>query len=49
MDINLQVEQFTTNLDEKHILAMNIAKDHLETSFDITKCNGFKDFLSQKK
>ena len=49
MDINLKVEQFTKSLDEKQILALQIAQNHLGTSFDISKCNGFKEYISQQK
>lgn len=49
MDSSSQTEAFIQQLDEKQLLALNIAKDHLGSSFDITKCNGFKDYISSQK
>ena len=49
MDYTTQVNSFLKELDDKQKQALEIAKNHLGTSFDITKCNAFKDYLSQQK
>ena len=36
------------NLNEKERVAMEIAKDHLKTSFDLEKCIDFKNWSSKK-
>lgn len=36
--------EFIKNLSDKERIAMNIAIEHLESSFDIEKCIGFKHF-----
>ena len=39
---------YLQNLDEKERVAMEIAKDHLKTSFDLEKCIDFKNWSSKK-
>ena len=39
---------YLQNLDEKERIAMEIAKDHLKTSFDLEKCIDFKNWSSKK-
>ncbi len=34
-------------LDDKQILALHIARDHLRTSFDLIKTIGFNDWLKK--
>lgn len=44
------IDDFKATLDDKHIVAMKIAQEQLESSFDITKSIGFKEwYASQKK
>lgn len=49
MDNSIEVSQFLEQLDDIQKLALDIASNHLGTSFDITKCNAFKDFQNSKK
>ena len=39
---------YLQNLNEKERIAMEIAKDHLKTSFDLEKCIDFKNWSSKK-
>ena len=39
---------YLQNLNEKERVAMEIAKDHLKTSFDLEKCIDFKNWSSKK-
>lgn len=48
-DNNKLVKEFLEQLDDSQKKALEIAQDHLESSFDITKCNAFKDYLNSKK
>lgn len=41
-------KEYLQNLDEKERVAMEIAKDHLKTSFDLEKCIDFKNWSSKK-
>ena len=43
------VEKFIATLDDKHIVAMKIAQEQLESSFDVTKCIGFKEWYSSQE
>ena len=45
MNNSEKVPQFLEELNDIQKIAYNIAKDHLGTSFDISKCNGFIDFI----
>lgn len=42
------IENFIASMDDKELLAYQIAKDHLESSFDIEKCIGFHSFKKQQ-
>ena len=42
------IEEYLKYLSEKEYKAYEIAKDHLETSFDLMKSNGFLDWLKTK-
>lgn len=47
-----EIFDYLSDLDEHHIKAYNIAFNHLETSFDILRSNGFKEWvkrIDQKK
>jgi hypothetical protein len=43
------IQEFLEQLDDVQKLALNIAKDHLGTSFDISKSNAFVDYMKSKK
>ena len=43
-----QVNNYIKSLTEKEIQAYRIAKDHLGSSFDITKSIGFIKFIKEK-
>ena len=51
MSNNVQndIDMYLTSLNEQQLKAYNIAKRHLGTSFDITRSNGYKDWLKSKK
>lgn len=40
--------EYLTQLDEINIKAYNIAFDHLGTSFNIARTNGYKEWLAHK-
>jgi hypothetical protein len=42
------IYQYLNQLDEHHKQAYLIAKEHLGTSFNILKSNGYKEWLSTK-
>ena len=42
-------EEYLNNLNETEKKALQIAKEHLETSFHITKSNGFAQYEKSKK
>jgi|Laugresbdmm110sn_1035088.scaffolds.fasta_scaffold467099_1 hypothetical protein len=42
-------EQYIAQLDEHHRKAMEIAKSHLGTSFNIKRSNGFMDWRKKQK
>jgi len=42
------VKEYTSSLSELHKNALTIAEDHLGSSFDIIKSNGFKNWLKSK-
>ncbi len=48
MDRTIDLNEFMQQLDDIQILALNIAKEHLGSSFDITKSNAFIDYLKLK-
>ena len=43
------IDVYLKTLNEHQLKAYNIAKRHLGTSFDITRSNGYKDWLKAKK
>ena len=43
------IQQYLSELSEIHKDAVKIAEDHLGSSFDIIKSNGFKEWLARKK
>ena len=43
-----EIFDYLNELDEHHIIAYNIAFDHLGSSFDILRSNGFKEWLKSK-
>lgn len=43
-----EIFDYLNELDEHNRNAYNIAFDHLGTSFNIARSNGFKDWLSHK-
>lgn len=47
IDEKKMIEKYMNQLNDIHKQAMSIAKDHLETSFDITKSNGYKKWLKE--
>ena len=51
MSNNVQndIDMYLSSLNEQQLKAYNIAKRHLGTSFDITRSNGYKDWLKSKK
>ena len=42
-----EIYDYLSKLDEHHIIAYNIAFDHLGTSFDILRSNGFKEWIQR--
>lgn len=42
------IEKYLNSLNDKEKIALNIAKDHLGSSFDIERCIGFQEFLKSK-
>lgn len=42
-------KQYVDGMDDKERLAFEIAKDHLGSSFDLSKSIGFKKFVDKKK
>lgn len=44
---NEMEEKYTKSLNEKEKKAFEIAKQHLATSFDISKSNGFNEWKKQ--
>ena len=43
-----EIFDYLSKLDEHHIIAYNIAFDHLGSSFDILRSNGFKEWFKSK-
>ena len=43
-----QIQEYLKTLSPKQLQAYHIAKDHLESSFDIVKSNGFLEWLKIK-
>ena len=47
-EIKKQIDNYLKSLDEKDKIAYNIAIDHLGTSFNIIKSNGFTEWQKKK-
>lgn len=43
------IQEFLEQLDDIQKIAFDIAKDHLGSSFDISKSNAFIDYIKSKK
>ena len=43
------IDEYIASLDEQHRIVYEIAKDHLETSFDIEKSIGYLQWLSKRR
>jgi hypothetical protein len=43
------IQEYIQTLNEKELYAIEIAKDHLESSFDIEKSVGFLEFKKSYK
>lgn len=43
---NIDIQNYLEQLTPLQKIAYEIAKDHLKTSFDITRSNGFNEWLS---
>lgn len=41
------IEKYLSQLDDKQKKAFEIAKNHLKTSFNIPKSNGFKQWIKR--
>ena len=41
------IEDFKATLDDKYVVAMKIAQEQLESSFDITKSIGFNEWCAK--
>ena len=48
-EIQMRVYNYLSQFDDKHIKAYNIAREHLQTSFDIVKSIGFINYLKKIK
>jgi hypothetical protein len=44
----LFIEEYISQLSEVEKIAYEIAKEHLGSSFNIKRSNGFKEWLNQK-
>jgi hypothetical protein len=43
------VEEYISSLTPHQQEALRIARSHLESSFDVLRSNGFKEFLKEKE
>lgn len=48
IDLQREIYEYLSGLDEINRKGYEIAYDHLGTSFNISRSNGFKQWLSQK-
>ena len=48
-ETNLSIQQYLAQLDDIQKKAHDIAKQHLGTSYNIAKSNGYMDWLKQQK
>ena len=44
-----ELNEFLKTLNEKERISLEIAKEHLGTSFDYYRCNGFVDWKKKQK
>lgn len=44
-----EIFEYLNEMDEHNRTAYDIAYSHLGTSFNIARCNGFKEWLAHKK
>ena len=42
------IEEYLKTLSEKELKAYNIAKDHLQSSFNIKKSNGYLEWVKKQ-
>lgn len=51
MDNNTEhlINEFLASLDEKQLIAYNIAKSHLGTLFSLDKSNAYLEWLAQSR
>ena len=47
MTLEEAINQYEESMDEANIIAYNIAKNQLESSFDIEKSIGFLEFIQE--
>lgn len=47
-DIEQYKKEFLQEMDDKTKVAYEIAKEHLDTSFDIEKCLAFQKFMNER-
>jgi len=45
MDKQDSIDKYIKSMDEQKKKAYQIAKDHLGTSFDITRSNGYNEYI----
>ena len=48
-DLSNELNEFLKTLNEKERISLEIAKEHLGTSFDYYRCNGFVDWKKKQK
>ena len=41
------IDEYMKSLTEKELITFKIAKEHLESSFDLVKCIGFQKWLKK--
>jgi|LauGreStaDraftv2_3_1035109.scaffolds.fasta_scaffold415815_1 hypothetical protein len=46
---SIELNEFLKTLNEKERISLEIAKEHLGTSFDYYRCNGFVDWKKKQK
>lgn len=44
-----EIEEYINSLDAIHKKALEIANDHLQTSFHLVRSNGFKEWKKKKE
>ena len=43
----INIEEYMKSLTDKEVITLNIAKEHLGSSFDLVKCIGFQKWLKK--